>query len=281
MVFDYKQAMKRIQKEELKRNNPIPDILSFRHLKHLYEEKISEILDGLFDEYESAKRKAGPLLRIDVPKPNFTIRPMSRPENKDWLLYEAIVDFIAQQIYNNFENISKRSFSILNFFKSKEKNNWIEFDDKCREIYTSGYKYAVVADLTGYYENISLSELNKRILNYLPDTDENKRAVSVLFNLLNTWSDERVSGYGLPQGPPASSFLADIYLDYVDRQMENYANYYRYMDDIRIFCRTEIEAKKALKELIIALRKIKLIKKHESFQVKTLIRVCLILLSHL
>jgi hypothetical protein len=118
--------------------------------------------------------------------------------------------------------------------------------------------FAVAADLTGYYENISLSELRKRIFNYLYDTDENKKAVSVLFRLLNKWSDERVSGYGLPQGPPSSSFLADIYLDYVDRQMEKYESYYRYTDDIRIFCKTEIEAKKALKDLIIALRWIKL-----------------------
>jgi len=258
MIFDYKRAIKRIQKEELKGNNPIPDILSFCHLKHLYEQKISEVLNGLFEDYESAKRSPGPLLRIDVPKPNFAIRPMSRPENKDWFLYEAIVDLIAHQILNNGEHICKRSFSFLNFVQTEGKNNWIKFDDKCRELYTSGYNYVVAVDLTGYYENISLAELKKRLLNYLPDTDENRRAVYVLFKLLNTWSDERVSGYGLPQGPPASSFLADIYLDYVDRQMEKYENYYRYMDDIRIFCNTEIEAKKALKELIITLRKIKL-----------------------
>lgn len=258
MVFDYKQAIKRIRTEELKGNNPIPDILSFLHLKPLYEEKIPEILDGLFDDYESAGRNPESLLRIDVPKPNFTIRPMSRPENKDWFLYEAIVDFIAHQILGNGEHICKRSFSFLNFVQTEGKNNWIRFDDKCREVYTSGCKYAVAADLTGYYENISLSELRKRIFNYLPATDENNKAVSVLLKLLNKWSDERVSGYGLPQGPPASSFLADIYLDYVDRQMEKYENYYRYMDDIRIFCETEIEAKKALKDLIISLRGIKL-----------------------
>lgn len=258
MVFDYKQAIKRIRTEELKGNNPIPDILSFRHLKPLYEEKIPEILDGLFDDYELARKNPESLLRIDVPKPNFTIRPMSRPENKDWFLYEAIVDIIAKQILDNGEHICKRSFSFLNFVQTEGKNNWIRFDDKCRELYTSGYKYVVAADLTGYYENISLSELRRRIFNYLDDSDENNKSVNVLFRLLNKWSDERVSGYGLPQGPPASAFLADIYLDYVDRQMEKYENYYRYMDDIRIFCRTEIEAKKALKDLIISLRGIKL-----------------------
>lgn len=258
MEFEYNKALKRIRSEEVKGNNPIPDILSFLHLKPLYEDKLFENLDSLFNDYESGSKIPASLLRIDVPKSNFTIRPMSRPENKDWFLYEAIVDHIAAQILSNGEHICKRSFSFLNFAQTEGKDNWLRFDDKCRELYTTGYKYAVAADLTGYYENISLSELRKRIFNYLYSTDDNNKVVGVLSKLLNKWSDERVSGYGLPQGPPASSFLADIYLDYVDSQMEKYENYYRYMDDIRIFCKTEIEAKKALKDLIIALRAIKL-----------------------
>jgi len=40
--------------------------------------------------------------------------------------------------------------------------------------------------------------------------------------------------------------------------MEKYEGYFRYMDDIRIFCKREIEAKIALKDLIIALKNVKL-----------------------
>lgn len=258
MGFNYQRAIKKIIAEELKANNPVPDILSYFNLKPLYEDKLFEVLTQMFSEYNSESQSPQQLLRIDVPKPNFTIRPMSRPENKDWILFEAIVDFIATKIVKD-THICKRSYSFLNFkAETEKKNNWTVFDDKCRALYTAGYKYAVIADLTGYYENISLTELIRRLGNYLEDNDENKQVVSVLIKMLNKWSDERVSGYGLPQGPPASSFLADIYLDYVDCNMEIYDNYYRYMDDIRIFCKTEIEAKKALKDLIIALRGIKL-----------------------
>ena len=258
MDFNFKKALKRIAREEFKGNNPIPDILSFSHLKCLYEDKLFNILESLFNDYESANSPTS-LLKIDVPKPNFTIRPMSHPETKDWILYEAIVESISANIARD-RNICKRSFSYLNFLPDTEKeNNWIKFDDKCREFYTLGCKYAVVADLTGYYENISLSELKKRVVNYLEDNDDNNKLVNVLYKMLSKWSDERVSGYGLPQGPPASAFLADIYLDHIDNKMETkYENYRRYMDDIRIFCKTEIEAKKALKDLIIALRGMKL-----------------------
>ena len=259
MIFDYKRAIKKIKSEEYKGNDPVPDILGLSHLYALYgnEEKLYSILDGLIDLY-SADMLPQPLLKIDVPKPNFTIRPMSRPENKDWILFEALVAWIAEKIILK-ENICKRSFSYLNFRHETEKdNNWVKFDDKGRDLFTSGYKIVVVADLTGYYENISLSELKKRIVNYLDANEENSKNVDTLCRMLNKWSDERVTGYGLPQGPPASAFLADIYLDLVDSKMERYEHYYRYMDDIRIFCKTEIEAKKALKDLAIALRGIKL-----------------------
>lgn len=259
MTFNYKRAIKIIKSEEYRGNNPVPDILGLSHLYALYgnEDKLYKILDGLIDQYSVAMMPQ-PLLKIDVPKPNFTIRPMSRPENKDWILFETLVSWIAEKIIQK-ENICKRSFSYLNFLPETEKdNNWVKFDDKGRALFTSGYKYVVVADLTGYYENISLSELKKRIINYLDANEENSKNVDILCRMLNKWSDERVTGYGLPQGPPASSFLADIYLDLVDCKMERYEHYFRYMDDIKIFCKTEIEAKKGLKDLTIALRGIKL-----------------------
>jgi len=261
MNFNYKKILRRIKREEIIGNNPIPDILGFLHLKPLYKNKLFGILDKLFEDYETDCKKPVALLKIDVPKSNYTIRPMSRPEIKDWIIYEAIVDLMAKEISEKIkdEHICGRSYSFLNFIPETEKEkNWIKFNNKCRELYALSYKYVVVADLTGYYENINLVELKKRLNNYLDINEKNRKMVKVLIKMLNTWNTGRVKGYGLPQGPPASSFLADLYLDLVDRKMESYENYFRWMDDIRIFCKTEIEAKKALKDLIISLRLIKL-----------------------
>ncbi|MDL1955722.1 MAG: RNA-directed DNA polymerase [Candidatus Desulfofervidus auxilii] len=240
-------------------NNPVPDILGFLHLKHLFKPDFSTEIESLFEKYAEEKEIPEPLLRIDVPKENFTIRPMARPSVRDWLIYEAIIDYLAKEILKK-EEICQRSFSILNFKgQSKKKTDaWLKFDECCREYYKNGYKYCVTTDLTGYYENINLQELRKRILNYLGDNRDKLKIIKALFHLLRKWSDERISEYGLPQGPPASAFLADIYLDHVDRQMEKYEGYFRYMDDIRIFCKREIETKIALKDLIIALRNVKL-----------------------
>ena len=62
--------------------------------------------------------------------------------------------------------------------------------------------------------------------------------------------------HGLPQNRDASSFIANIVLDAVDKSMVNKGyDYFRYVDDIRIICTDEFEAKRALNDLIFELRK--------------------------
>lgn len=261
MKLEFDKALKRIVAEELRGNNPVPDILGFLHLKRLFgPTDFSSKLEGLLMDYKREACAPAPLLKIDVPKANFTIRPMARPTAEDWLIYEATIEYLSKKILRKNKRICRRSFSILNFktHKGKRTYAWLKFDETSRGFYKRKYEFVVTTDITGYYENINLEELRKRIIDYLERDKKGIELTSALFTLLRKWGDERISGYSLPQGPPASSFLADIFLDYVDRRMEKYKGYIRYMDDIRIFCKKKIEAKKALKDLTIALRELKL-----------------------
>ncbi|MBD3300269.1 MAG: hypothetical protein GF347_02875 [Candidatus Moranbacteria bacterium] len=249
-VLDFEQAIKNILRDDKSGKNPIPDPLRFSFLS--LSEK--NVIDKLKNEI-TKKYKPAPLLEIDVPKPNFTIRPMGRPILEDWILYQAIVDYLAKKIATK---VSKYSYSIKRFTRSKnEKNPWIEFDAFNRKCYAEGFKYVVVSDITGYFEHIEIEMLKNKLLNYCKD-DNYKNLVNFLCNnLLSHWSSKLVKGFGLPQGPVASSFLGDVYLDMVDKEMSNSRTrkYFRFMDDIRIFCKKEIEGRKALVDLIKILRK--------------------------
>lgn len=76
----------------------------------------------------------------------------------------------------------------------------------------------------------------------------------ILAQFLNRWV--QVNGKGIPQGNSASDLLAKLYLDPVDKGLKNAGFIHlRYVDDFRIFCRTESEAKRALIELSGLLRK--------------------------
>ncbi|MCX5633333.1 MAG: reverse transcriptase domain-containing protein [Phycisphaerae bacterium] len=260
MKLDFGKALKKIVIEDLKGNNPIPDILGFLHLKVLLKPDFNSKLNKILDDYLKDKYRPKPQLTIDVPKANFTIRPMARPVTEDWIIYEAIIEYLSKRILKKDKKICGRSCSILNFKEDglSTRDAWLKFDKHSWNFYEKGYEFAVTTDITGYYENISIDELRRRIIDYLGQDNDGKKLNQVIVNQLKNWSDERISGYGLPQGPPGSSFLADIFLDSVDRAMEKYRGYFRYMDDIRIFCKDAIEAKLALKELTIALRALKL-----------------------
>jgi len=260
--LNFNSALKNIIKQELKGSNPIPDILGFLHIKSIYGNDFNKILNEMLQNniVNIDKVNRLPLLKIDVPKPNFTIRPMARPNIIEWLFYEAIINYFTKLILKNKE-ICKPSYSILNFLKekgNKKENPWIKFDNKSRDLYyNDGYKWAVVTDITGYYENISLTELRRRIIDFIGNDDDLK-LIDFLLKMLKNWSRERIEDYGIPQGPSASGFLGDIFLDSIDRIMEKYEGYFRYMDDIRIFCKEEIQVKLALKDLVLALRNLKL-----------------------
>lgn len=254
MKLNLEKAFDSIIKDDRKGDNPIPDPLRFSY----FSLNKKEILKEIYKKIENGKYEVKSLLTIDVPKGNFTIRPMARPEIQDWIIYQAIIDYLISKIINK---VSKRTFSILNFKKPKKKiDAWKKFEENNYLLFKSGYCFVVSTDISGYFENIDLNELRKKLINYVNQNDkEAKDIINFLFNnILMPWSFGRIKGFGLPQGPTASSFLGDVYLDNVDREMEIEKGYFRYMDDIRIWCKSEIEAKKSLIKIIKSLRKYKL-----------------------
>jgi len=259
LLFD--KALKKIIDEERRGNNPIPLLNIYLQSKTSFLKNKFEILQKEIEEETVIFSNPDDLLQIDIPKPNFTLRPLARPSINFWLFYETFGIYLSEKILKKTE-ICNRSYSIGKFKNEKLNKSstsaWLEFKNKEIEFFSKGYKYCVVTDLTSYYENINLNELRSRIIDYLENDELGEGFTKRLFELLRKWSIGRVMDYGLPQGPPASAFLADIYLDVVDRQMEEYEGYFRYMDDIRIFCKDERTAKIALKSIILALRKLKL-----------------------
>jgi retron-type reverse transcriptase len=254
MKLDLEKAFNSILRDNKRKGNPIPDPLSFAYFN--FNKK--KILKEIEEQIKTQPYPARQLLTIDVPKPNYTIRPMARPEIQDWIVYQACVDYIVPKVINK---VSKRSFSIQNFKNPKRGSApWKEFDGRSRQFYNSEYEYVVATDISGYFENINLIELRNKLINYIDRNDnESREVINFLYQyLLFNWSSGRVENFGLPQGPSASSFLGDIYLDNVDREMEIEKGYIRYMDDIRIFCKTKTDAKLALIKIIKSLRKYKL-----------------------
>jgi hypothetical protein len=115
---------------------------------------------------------------------------------------------------------------------------------------SAGTTHVVVADVAGYYEQVDIYTLRSD-LNGLGINDE---TLQLLEKCLHRWA--QVPRRGLPQGFSASDILGKLYLNAVDTSLAGAGfRHCRYVDDFRIFCRSNAEARKALLLLTQTLRR--------------------------
>lgn len=194
----------------------------------------------------------------DVPKKGGTIRPAIYLNLTDRTVYTACIGACFEKILEEVNWTTEIIDYSLPLSNNLKKTDWIEnqfnlwrsFSEESLKVLDSGMQYAVIADITGFYENIDISTL----ISDLKRINAPKEVVDQISLCLNRWAI--TNGRGIPQGYSASDILAKLYLTTVDKWLGALGyTHFRYNDDIRIFCRTKIEAKKALADLVIALRR--------------------------
>jgi hypothetical protein len=215
--------------------------------------------------------------RFFIPKKSNLVRPLSLLKFRDILVYQAIVNIISDVAYddiipyhNNFifgscYNNSYAPEKERIFFLKKWTDQWRAFENKTRDYYESGYCYLSEFDIASFFDTIDHFILTE-ILKKKHSVEE--ELANFLANLLASWTGDFTGKtfngrHGIPQGPIASSFLADIYLFHLDLEiLENRildVKYIRYVDDIRVFSKTENSAKKAIAYLDLLARDLGLI----------------------
>ncbi len=110
---------------------------------------------------------------------------------------------------------------------------------RVRQAVRDGYRWAVKADFSSFFDNVDIELLRSRLRAYLPD----KR----LLTLMDQWltldaTDSRRRG--LPTGSPLSPVLANLLLDQFDERIAAQGGrLIRYSDDFLILCRDEAQAR--------------------------------------
>lgn len=235
-------------------------------------------------------------IKLYIPKKNNLVRPLTLLNFHDLLVYQALINVIADVVYDELAILRSKNVLFGNayrksddkskiFFLRKWKDQWKNYNVITEKHFKEGYIYFTDFDIASFFDTIShdiLSELLYRL-----HIDE--EVIKLLKSCLAKWSvasnrNNICSGHGIPQGPVPSSILADIYLIPIDKKVNQNKNldvkYQRYVDDIRILTKHELEGKKAIAYLDllardyglipqstkIGTRKIENIKKELSFQ---------------
>lgn len=198
-----------------------------------------------------------PMRVCDVPKGAGAIRPGACLTLPDQVVYAAAVGACLPAIHGRVAtNQGKIEYShplnnrlnAIMWVKSAF-SSWSAFRKASLAHLARGVPYIVTADISSYYDNVDIATL----ISDLRACNCPAQAIALLSTCLNRWA--MVTGRGMPQGFTASDVLQKVYLESVDTTIRTSGyRHVRYVDDIRIFCRSRAESQRAIKDLARLLR---------------------------
>lgn len=230
-------------------------------VRHPYlEQMVSSDLDGWLGELSSRLAagtfRAGTCRVVPVPKPLGQVRPGADLHLADQVVYSALLQRMWDPIAAAVGYAAESPDYSYHLRSEAGHAEWFEpffarwqaFDRDSVTAIDQGAQFVVIADVAGYYEHIDLSTLRSDLNGLGVDAV----ALNILMECLHRWA--RVQRRGVPQGHGPSDILAKVYLHPVDLTLraEGFAHR-RWVDDLRIFCRTEAEGRRALVVLADAL----------------------------
>jgi hypothetical protein len=262
-----------------------------------FASNLEDRLDYLVEEVQALRYRPRHLINVDVPKSGLSVRPGNVLPIDESVVLHAIVYVLApaldKQLSDNvysyrlhpewekkakkrrsifrdgepvFPFLKRRTIRLLDPFESWYEA-WPRFVTEAAAAQTSeGYTHLTKTDITSYFENIDLDMLEGQIRRLLKRDGESK-VLHVLFRILRGWTRTTSAGTviarGLPQGNNASSFLANLYLIPLDLALDafcqrNDATWFRYVDDVKIFSKTERVARETVFAINRALRSLHL-----------------------
>jgi len=180
-------------------------------------------------------------LKFAEPKNNYTLRWYHLLKMEDLIVYQAIANYFALLLRSDLRKVDNLiSFGYplssvdADYFYQYWKKSYQKFERMVTTKYNQGKCWRLKTDIVSFFENIEHEILLKHLRENLEE--EAYPVIKLLGILLKAWSphdNENQLARGLPIGPSASSFFANIYLYPIDIKFKS-KGFFRYVDDIRI-----------------------------------------------
>lgn len=240
----YEQLMEQVVSREnataawlaVKRNGGAPGIDGMtttelgEHLRRHWESICAKLLAG--------KYVPAPVKRVEIPKPDGGQRMLGIPTVVDRWIQQMLL-LVLQPIWEPLFHASSYGFR-----PGKSAHDAVR---AAQALVGQGKDWVVDMDITKFFDHVNHDILMHRLGQLIRD----KRVLRLIGKYLRSGimveGVVQVAEEGTPQGGPLSPLLANIYLDALDRQLqERGLSFVRYADDCNIYVGSQAAAQRVL-----------------------------------
>lgn len=172
-----------------------------------------------------------PVRRVEIAKPDGGTRQLGIPTVTDRVIQQAIAQVLTPIFDPDF---SEHSFGF------RPGRNGQQAVKQVQSIIKEGRRFAVDVDLSKFFDRVN----HDLLMTHLGDKVKDKRLLKLIKRYLRAgFIDNQFKGesrVGVPQGVPLSPLLANIMLDFLDKELEKRGHKFaRYADDFTILVKSQ------------------------------------------